>query len=76
MNSALLRSKETQKRMERPMKEIFTAIAFAVLLTAVPALAADTSTDNRARFFNKFGSWRQRRARQQERTGRAAELYG
>ena len=28
------------------MKEIFTAIAFAVLLTAVPALAADTSTDN------------------------------
>ena len=28
------------------MKEIFTAIAFAVLLTAVPAIAADTSTDN------------------------------
>ena len=28
------------------MKEIFTAIAFVVLLTAVPALAADTSTDN------------------------------
>ena len=28
------------------MKEIFTAIAFAVLLTAVPALAADTSTNN------------------------------
>ena len=47
MNSALLRSKETQKRMERPMKEIFTAIAFAVLLTAVPALAADTSTNNK-----------------------------
>ena len=41
MNSALLRSKETQKRMERPMKEI------AVLLTAVPALAADTSTNNK-----------------------------
>jgi hypothetical protein len=35
------------KRMERPMKEIFTAIAFAVLLTAVPALAADTSTNNK-----------------------------
>ena len=29
------------------MKEIFTAIAFAVLLTAVPALAADTSTNNK-----------------------------
>jgi hypothetical protein len=28
------------------MKEIFAAIAFAVLLTAVPALAADTSTDS------------------------------
>ena len=29
------------------MKKIITATAFAVLLTAAPAFAADTSTDNK-----------------------------
>ena len=45
--AALLGGKETQKGWNVPMKKIITATGFAVLLTAAPAFAADTSTDNK-----------------------------